>query len=123
MTLAMRPRDNSAVRAQSRTSSAPRGFKVSQRLHRAVLEKLQEQSIHSNEYSMEAVMKFKSLLLGASLATITAFGAAAETWKLAVTDVEGMERLQLEWGPFKTALEDATGDTFEFFAVNSRTAA
>jgi len=40
-----------------------------------------------------------------------------------VTDVEGMERLQLEWGPFKDALESATGDTFEFFAVNSRTAA
>jgi phosphonate transport system substrate-binding protein len=34
-----------------------------------------------------------------------------------------MERLQLEWGPFKSALEEATGDTFEFFPVNSRTAA
>jgi len=72
---------------------------------------------------METVMTFKTLLMGASLAALTASGAAAETWKLAVTDVEGMERLQLEWGPFKTALEDATGDTFEFFAVNSRTAA
>jgi phosphonate transport system substrate-binding protein len=68
-------------------------------------------------------MKFKSVLLGLGLATFTALGAAAETWKLAVTDVEGMERLQLEWGPFKTALETATGDTFEFFPVNSRTAA
>lgn len=68
-------------------------------------------------------MKFKSLVLGLGLAAATAFGATAETWKLAVTDVEGMERLQLEWGPFKTALEDATGDTFEFFPVNSRTAA
>jgi phosphonate transport system substrate-binding protein len=54
---------------------------------------------------------------------MTAFAAAAETWKIAVTDVEGMERLQLEWGPFKEALEGATGETFEFFAVNSRTAA
>ncbi|MEC8795335.1 MAG: PhnD/SsuA/transferrin family substrate-binding protein, partial [Pseudomonadota bacterium] len=68
-------------------------------------------------------MKFKSVLLGLGLASLTALGAAAETWKLAVTDVEGMERLQLEWGPFKTALETATGDTFEFFPVNSRTAA
>jgi phosphonate transport system substrate-binding protein len=50
-------------------------------------------------------------------------GVAAETWKLAVTDVEGMERLQVEWGPFKEALEEATGETFEFFPVNSRTAA
>ena len=68
-------------------------------------------------------MNVKSLILGLGLAAASAFGAAAETWKLAVTDVEGMERLQLEWGPFKDALESATGDTFEFFAVNSRTAA
>jgi phosphonate transport system substrate-binding protein len=68
-------------------------------------------------------MKLNSLILGASLAAVSAFAASAEVWKLAVTDVEGMERLQLEWGPFKEALEEATGDTFEFFAVNSRTAA
>lgn len=68
-------------------------------------------------------MKLKSLILGAGLAAVSALSAAAETWKLAVTDVEGMERLQLEWGPFKDALESATGDTFEFYAVNSRTAA
>ena len=68
-------------------------------------------------------MKFKSLILGLGLAAASAFGAAAETWKLAVTDVEGMERLQVEWGPFKDALEAATGDTFEFYPVNSRTAA
>lgn len=68
-------------------------------------------------------MKLKFLLLGAGLAALSAFAAAAENWKLAVTDVEGMERLQLEWGPFKDALEAATGDTFEFYAVNSRTAA
>ena len=68
-------------------------------------------------------MNLKSLILGASLAVASAFGAVAENWKIAVTDVEGMERLQLEWGPFKEALETATGETFEFFAVNSRTAA
>ncbi len=68
-------------------------------------------------------MKFKSIVMGAAIAAVSAFSAAAETWKLAVTDVEGMERLQLEWGPFKEALESATGETFEFFAVNSRTAA
>jgi phosphonate transport system substrate-binding protein len=68
-------------------------------------------------------MKLKSYLLGVSLAAVSAFAATAETWKLAVTDVEGMERLQLEWGPFKDALETATGDEFEFYAVNSRTAA
>lgn len=68
-------------------------------------------------------MKLKSLILGASLAAVSVFAASAETWNIAVTDVQGMERLQLEWGPFKEALEAATGDTFEFYAVNSRTAA
>lgn len=68
-------------------------------------------------------MKFKSVLLGLGLAAASAVSTFADTWKLAVTDVEGMERLQLEWGPFKDAMEAATGDSFEFFAVNSRTAA
>lgn len=68
-------------------------------------------------------MKLKSVVLGLGLAAASAFAVAADTWKLAVTDVEGMERLQLEWGPFKEALESATGETFEFYAVNSRTAA
>ncbi|GGE16338.1 hypothetical protein GCM10011360_01370 [Primorskyibacter flagellatus] len=68
-------------------------------------------------------MRFKTALLGLGLAATTAFAASADTWKLAVTDVEGMERLQTEWGPFKDALESATGETFEFFPVNSRTAA
>ena len=68
-------------------------------------------------------MKFRSILASAALAITTAVAAQADDWKIAVTDVEGMERLQLEWGPFKEALEAATGDSFEFFAVNSRTAA
>jgi len=68
-------------------------------------------------------MKIKSILLGLGLATVSTFSAAADTFKLAVTDVEGMERLLVEWGPFKDALETATGDSFEFYAVPSRTAA
>jgi len=68
-------------------------------------------------------MTLRQILAGLGLAAALAAPVAAETWKLAVTDVEGMERLQLEWGPFRDALEAATGDSFEFFAVNSRTAA
>lgn len=68
-------------------------------------------------------MRLNSLIFGLGLVTVSAFGAAAAEWKIAVTDVEGMERLQLEWGPFRDALETATGDTFAFFPVNSRTAA
>jgi phosphonate transport system substrate-binding protein len=68
-------------------------------------------------------MSPKSLLLAAAAGALLAFPATAESWRLAVTDVEGLERLQTEWGGFKAALEAATGETFEFFPVASRTAA
>lgn len=72
-------------------------------------------------------MRFKQMLASASLAiglaTALAPAAQAETFKLAVTDVEGLERLQTEWGKFKAALEKAGGHSFEFFPVNNRTAA
>lgn len=68
-------------------------------------------------------MSLKSLMIGTALAVVSATTAFAETWNIAVTDVEGLERLQAEWGPFKTALEAATGETFDFFPVSSRTAA
>lgn len=60
--------------------------------------------------------------IGAVL-TLTSLPALADNFKLAITDVEGLERLQTEWGPFKAELEKATGHTFEFFPVNNRTAA
>lgn len=68
-------------------------------------------------------MTLKSLMLGSALAVIATTATFAETWSIAVTDVEGMERLQAEWGPFKAALEAASGETFEFFPVTSRNAA
>lgn len=71
-------------------------------------------------------MSFRNLLRAAAVAAVAVVATAsahAASWKLAVTDVEGLERLQTEWGPFKAALEKATGDSFEFFPVNSRTAA
>lgn len=67
-------------------------------------------------------MSLKPLMLGAALALITATATLAGTWNIAVTDVEGLERLQAEWGPFKVALEAATGETFNFYPVSSRTA-
>lgn len=68
-------------------------------------------------------MALKSLLLGTVLTGLTVSAGLAENWKIAVTDVEGLERLQSEWGPFKAALETATGETFDFFPVSSRSAA
>ena len=68
-------------------------------------------------------MSLRSLMMGTVIAVTGATALAAETWNIAVTDVEGLERLQAEWGPFKAALEAATGETFDFFPVSSRTAA
>lgn len=64
----------------------------------------------------------KSTIVAAATLALSVTSSFADTFKLAVTDVEGLERLQLEWGPFKTALENATDHTFEFFPVTSRTA-
>jgi phosphonate transport system substrate-binding protein len=49
-------------------------------------------------------MSLKTLVFGTALAVISATAATAETWSIAVTDIEGPERLQAEWAPFKTAL-------------------
>jgi phosphonate transport system substrate-binding protein len=68
-------------------------------------------------------MRITFALAAAALAATVALPAAAETYKLAITDVEGLEQLQTDWGPFKAALEGATGESFEFFPVASRTAA
>lgn len=43
-------------------------------------------------------MNIQTILLSLGLATATAIAVHAENWKLAVTDVEGLERLQFEWG-------------------------
>lgn len=64
---------------------------------------------------------FVGLALGAGLLATTA--SAADTIRLAVTDVEGMEQLQREYGGFVEELEKATGLDVEFTPVNNRTAA
>ncbi|WP_298965805.1 PhnD/SsuA/transferrin family substrate-binding protein [uncultured Roseibium sp.] len=65
----------------------------------------------------------KSAVFAAAALAMSVSYSFADTFKLAVTDVEGLERLQVEWGPFKEALESATDHSFEFFPVTSRTAA
>lgn len=47
----------------------------------------------------------------------------AETVKLAVTDLVGLEELQREFGAFKDTLSNATGYDIEFQPVTNRTAA
>jgi phosphonate transport system substrate-binding protein len=64
---------------------------------------------------------FASAAIGAAL--LPALPAAAETLRFAVTDIEGIEALQQEFGAFEVALEQATGYDIELFAVSSRTSA
>lgn len=69
-------------------------------------------------------MSYLRFLAAAALAAGLFMGQAlAETIRLAVTDVEGMEQLQREYGGFVDALEKETGLEVEFTAVNNRTAA
>lgn len=65
-------------------------------------------------------------LLGAAAlaaALIAAGPSLAQTIRFAVTDIEGLEALHQEFGPFETALEEASGYDIELFPVSSRTSA
>ncbi|MEO9900252.1 PhnD/SsuA/transferrin family substrate-binding protein [Nisaea sp.] len=48
---------------------------------------------------------------------------AADAVRVAVTDIEGLEALHQEFGPFETAIEKSTGLEVELFPVGNRTAA
>ncbi|MBT9293174.1 PhnD/SsuA/transferrin family substrate-binding protein [Hyphomicrobiaceae bacterium 22] len=48
---------------------------------------------------------------------------AAESIRFAVTDVDGLESIQREFGPFKAKFEELTGLKMQFFGVSGRTAA
>lgn len=63
--------------------------------------------------------------IGLCLTLLVSFSsvAQAETVKLAVTDLVGLEELQREFGAFKETLSKATGYDIEFLPVTNRTAA
>ena len=65
----------------------------------------------------------RSLLAAAAVTVAASFPATAESLKFAVTDIEGLEALQQEFGAFETKLEELTGHDIELFPVSSRTAA
>lgn len=58
---------------------------------------------------------FAALAAGSSL--------AQDRIRFAVTDVDGLESLQREFGPFKDAIEKVSGLKVDFFPVSGRTAA
>jgi phosphonate transport system substrate-binding protein len=61
-----------------------------------------------------------TVFAGAVTATVA---AAQDTIRFAVTDIDGMEALQQDMGPFKEAFEKVSGLKVEFFAVSGRTVA
>ncbi len=68
----------------------------------------------------------KHLLATGLLATglfLATQASAQDTIRFAVTDIDGLEALQREMGPFKDAFEAASGLKVEFFAVSGRTIA
>jgi phosphonate transport system substrate-binding protein len=68
----------------------------------------------------------KSFLGAAALSVAVLFGAAAaaqETIRFAVTDIDGLESLERDMGPFRDAFEKASGLEVEFFPVSGRTVA
>lgn len=67
--------------------------------------------------------KLLAFTAAAWLSIAGATAVQAETIKLAVTDLVGMEELQREFGPFKAELEKLTGYQIDFLPVTNRTAA
>jgi len=65
----------------------------------------------------------KKLLAGVAALFLMAGTVQAETIKFAVTDINGLEELQVHYGAFVSVLEEITGDKVKFFPINNRTAA
>lgn len=74
-----------------------------------------------NKTKMINTVVWGSLLLLSMLFTQTAL--AENKYTFVVTDLEGLEEVQREFGPFKALLEEKTGFSFAFYPVTSRTAA
>lgn len=70
---------------------------------------------------MKKILLSLVVLVFAALAALPA--AAAEKIRLAITDVDGLETLQRDFGAFRDVLAKESGLEVEFFPVSGRTAA
>jgi phosphonate transport system substrate-binding protein len=68
-------------------------------------------------------MLSRRLVLAAAVVLTALPAFAQERIRFAVTDIDGMESLQREFGPFKETFEKVSGLKVDFFAVSGRTAA
>ncbi len=66
---------------------------------------------------------FRTLLAATALLASSILANAADKIVMAVTDIEGLEALQQEFGPFRDKLAELTGLEVELYPVSSRTAA
>ncbi len=66
---------------------------------------------------------FRTIATALAITLASAVPVLAAPVKFAVTDMEGLEALQQEFGALQTALEKATGLDIELFPVSSRTTA
>lgn len=69
---------------------------------------------------IKASLVAASMFVGFAAANVA---SAQDTICFAVTDIDGLEALQTEMGPFKDALEKVSGLKVELFAVSGRTVA
>jgi phosphonate transport system substrate-binding protein len=65
----------------------------------------------------------RNLILAATVSVMAPTVAMAEEYRLAITDLEGLEQMQREFGAFRDLLSQKTGIDFKFFPVPNRTAA
>ena len=69
------------------------------------------------------MLTLKKFLAGVFASILMAGAVQAGTIKFAVTDINGLEELQVHYGEFVSVLEEITGDKVKFFPINNRTAA
>ncbi|MGF1594675.1 MAG: phosphate/phosphite/phosphonate ABC transporter substrate-binding protein [Kiloniellaceae bacterium] len=74
-----------------------------------------------NKTTLKHALGAAGLAAALSLSAVPA--QAAETLRFAVTDIEGLENLQRQFGPFVDVLAEASGMEVKLFAVSSRNAA
>ncbi|MES2842346.1 MAG: PhnD/SsuA/transferrin family substrate-binding protein [Pseudomonadota bacterium] len=72
---------------------------------------------------MKSMFRATRLLATLTLGLATTLAASAQTLRIAVTDIVGLENLQREYAPFQKILSDKSGMKVELFPVPNRTAA
>ncbi len=99
-------------------------MKQTQTCHVAVIDdSYPSRTFHNEGFDMLISRRTFIACASAALVSLSTPSLAMDTIRLAITDVDGLELLQREFGPFKETFEKLTGLKMEFFPVSGRTAA